>query len=854
MTRRFHPRLPLRACLAFLGLFAAIAPLPAYYHFLHVREQNGALSAIPERFDLRALPDGAVPLIVSRPAEPELADGDTWDAVISEVKLAASKWSSVPYSRLRLRYAGEVAEAPPAGTPYVEVVFEELPPGVIAMGGPVTVEARSSDEAGEFVPIARSVVMVNHQLVDRPSFSEAFFMTLIHEMGHAIGLQHSFTGSVMSTGVTRATTKAAPLAEDDYAGLASLYPGTHFAADTGTLRGRVTVDGAGTHLANVTALQPSGVAVSSLTLPDGSYEIRGLPPGSYYLYTQPLPPGTQEGLGPGQTVLPKNDAGETLPAGALFATRFFPGAADWDTAYLLNVRRGGVLNEITLDTPRVDSRAFTGVTTYSFPANFAVNPAVIDTSKPNPFLVAYGPNLVENGQIASGLVVDALGAGIPEDTVRPYEPAPEFLRAGLSFHPFSTVSGTKPLLFRRNGETFVQPAGFRLVGQQPPDLKEAALEAGANGADTVRLRGQQLASSFTYLFDGFAVPGTAGSDPVQEDREILLRVPFTNDGRTARIAAFTTDGQSSLYLNADTPAIPTRAVQTAAFHLQAARLPAGAEMRIELESSTPWFSDGQIGISFNTPHVAARGIWRSPDGRLVANVKAMPATPPGSTALWLHKDMATVNSGTAIEITSADPRTISIDSRIVDLNTGDTAIYPGATALLAISGEGLGERVSIHLADRILDANRMGSGIYRLAIPSDLPLGVTRLEAVAPGHVTLPIAVEVAGAPPVIQSEEVITRSDSRGTQIEHRAKLLVSLPGASPDELGTARLTVRVNGLLIEGVQQSAAQDNQLQVAFDLPAGLTTQTNGQEPAPELRAQVEWKGRHSAPRALSLGR
>ncbi len=852
MRRLFPPRFSLRAALVLACLLATIAPLPAYYHFLHVREHDGRILAIPERFDLRVLPDGAIPLVVSKSEEPEFAEGDSWEAVLSEIKLAASTWSGVPDSKLRIRYAGEVTEEPSEGTPYIQVMFEELPPGVIAMGGPVTVDARSGDGGGEFVPITRSVVMVSHRLADRASYSEAFYMTLVHEMGHAIGLQHSFTGGTMSTGVTRATTKAAPLAEDDHAGLASLYPAANFANDTGVLRGRVTVDGVGTHLAGVTALQPSGVAVSALTLPDGSYEIRGLPPGNYYLYAQPLPPGNQEGLGPGQIVLPKNDADEAIAPGVLFATRFFPDVPDWRSAYLLAVRRGNALEGMDLDAARVESRAFTGVTTYSFPANFAVNPAVIHTGGADPFLVAYGPNLVENGRAASGLVVDALGAGILEDTVRPYEPAPQFLRAGLSFHPFTTVSGTKPLLFSRNGETFVQPAGFRLVGQEPPDIQEASVEAGANGADSVRLRGRQLAPSFTYLLDGFAVAGLAVNESGREDREILLRSPFTNNGRPARVTAFTTDGQSSLYLNAGALAVPTRAVSSAEFRLHAPRLPAGAETMIEIEAGADWFAEGRLGVSFNTPHVVARNLWRTAGGRLIANVRAMAAAPQGDKALWLHKDMAAVNSGTALAVSAPDARVVSLDSRIADERTGDEVIYPGAVARLTISGEGLGDTIPLRLADRILNADRTENGGYRLALPHDLPLGLTRLEAVLPGRATLPVAVEIAGAPPAIIGDEVIARMDARGIQIEHRAKLLISLPGATAGELDSASLTVRVNGHLMEGVQQSTPREGQILAAFDIPPSIADAANGQGQPMEVMAQIEWKGRHSAMRVLRL--
>lgn len=840
-----------RGLLTIAGILALLAPLPGYYHFLHLQQDGGALRAIPERFDLRVLPDASIPLVVSKSIDPEFAEGDNWEAVLSEVRLAAAQWSAVPRSALRLRDAGEVLQQPAPGTPYVQVIFEELPPGVIAMGGPVSLDARASDANGEFVPIARSVVILSHRLRDRPSYSEAFYMTLVHEMGHALGLQHAFSGSVMSTGVTRATTKAAPLAPDDYAGLGALYPDDHFASDTGAIRGRVTADGVPLHFANVTALKPSGVAVSTLTLPDGSYEIRGVPPGGYYLYAQPVAASTQDGLGPGQIVLPKDENGNGVPAGGLFATRFFPDALDWHAAHELVAQRGGILSDIQLNVPRVDSRAFADITTYSFPANFAVNPAVVNTGGDRPFLVAFGPNLVEDGHKAEGLRVDSTAAGILDEDVRAYDPAPQFLRVDLTFHPFTASMGAKPLLWSRNGETFVQPAAFRVVGQQPPDVQEVLVEAGANDAESVRLRGQQLAPSFTYLFDGLR----ADALPSGEDAhslELSLRAPFTTDGRPVRVVALGSDGQSSLYLNATPPTVSTRAAGTAEFHLNAPALPAGAETVIEVESGGDWFDEGKLGISFNTPHVVARQIWRTSPQRIIANVKAMVAAPEGSVALWLRKDLATVNSGNALSISPADARTISLDARLIDESTGDAAVYPGATAIVRISGEGLGDTVLLRLADRLLSAIRSDDGSYRLAIPADLPQGLVRLEAVAPGQPTLPVMVELTGAPPAILEAESFVRKDGQGNSTQHRARIAIQLPGAKLEGRSPAGLEIRANGQLIEGLEISTPSDDRLPVAFDIPANLTSPAgDGVQPA-SVSIQLEWNGRRSAPLALAL--
>jgi len=78
------------------------------------------------------------------------------------------------------------------------------------MGGPVLRTDLAAGPAGVFVPISRSVLMVKRDLTAQPSFGESFFLTVVHEFGHTLGLQHTLTSSAMSTGPTRAATKSKP--------------------------------------------------------------------------------------------------------------------------------------------------------------------------------------------------------------------------------------------------------------------------------------------------------------------------------------------------------------------------------------------------------------------------------------------------------------------------------------------------------------------------------------------------------------------------------------------------------------------------------------------------------------------
>ncbi len=289
-------RILILAISAAIGLIALPPAASGYYNWIYYANRTGPFNPIPVRFDLSTLPDSqTVSYFISDQGPSPMMPGDSFQALISQIRLAAQVWNAVPTSSLRLAFGGISNATTLQSTPGIDIVFDDdMPPGILAQSRPATVANVSGliANGASFVPIVRSRMQLRKDLTayQQASYYDSFYLTIVHEFGHTLGLQHTLTSGVMSTSVTRATTKAQPLSPDDIAGVSLLYPATGYTASVGSISGSVFVSGTGVNLASVVAISAGGMAISGMTNPDGSYRISGIPPGKYYVYAHPLPP------------------------------------------------------------------------------------------------------------------------------------------------------------------------------------------------------------------------------------------------------------------------------------------------------------------------------------------------------------------------------------------------------------------------------------------------------------------------------------------------------------------------------------------------------------------------------------
>jgi hypothetical protein len=682
-----------------LGLMLLSSIASAHYRWVYFASRTGSNLAVPVRFDLSnefALPNKTVSYFISDQGPGPLVAGDSFTAIVSQIQAAAKVWNDVPTSALRLQFGGIAPLATPQNSPGIDIVFDDnLPPGIIAQTKPIISDDLSSIANGATsIPILRSRVQLPRNMTStnidssRPplaSWQDVYFTVLVHELGHALGLQHPQTSSAMSTLITRATTKAAPLAADDIAGISSLYPTQSFLASTGTIRGRVTLSGASVNLASVVALSPSsGAAVSAFSDPYGNYQIDGVPPGEYYIYVHPLPPGA-EGGNPGDVFPPQDRNHEPFLAENKFAAQFFNGGngtREWSQAAIIPVTAGGVNESINFYVQRSNGPTIYGMQTYTYLGSgqtaVPAGPVVGDLAYNTVQFYAPGTFIPGRSAVTQGLKVSVIGnVGEVHPQGVGYN-RDDFLYLYVNAKPVSVAT---PVAFAVTvgSELYVLPAAYVAVPSAGPTITALT----PNDERTAIISGANLRSDTRITFDG-ALAKVLSANP---DGSLTVSAPPATGGYRATVEALSSDGQTSAQIlgKALPPVFSYAFADAPSFYTTPPALPAGTDAMVEVTGINSHFIDGQTSVGFGSSDVTVRRLWVISPNRVLVNVSVNAGAAPILTTITVTSGLQLVTLTSGFQILPNSGQT-SIRVPIVNAANGVNSVPLGGNALISLTG------------------------------------------------------------------------------------------------------------------------------------------------------------------------
>jgi hypothetical protein len=595
-------RMAARLAVLVAGCFLIANTGWAYYYYTYFNSAFPPYVPIYARYDVDSLPNNTVPFFVSNQGPFAMYPGDSFPAIISQIRAAANIWSSVSTSRLRMAYGGLYTPGTVESAAGIQVQFsDDIPPGLLAFTSLQSFGNLTPGPTGTFVPVFLSVTHLPMDMSQMPSYGEQFFVTMVHEFGHTLGLQHTLASSVMSTYNTTASTKANPLGVDDIAAISQLYPTPSYLPTVGSISGTVTLNGNGVNLASVVAISPSNPAICTLTNPDGTYQINGIPPGLYYVYVHPLPPPVEGESTPDNIFFPHNSNNVWLAPNTGFATQFYPNTVQPNQAQVIPVTAANVTQGINFQVAASNTPGIASVRTYGYIQNTYVIGAPLIVSEKTT-VAATGVGLLQTGNLLTpGLNVGMLGSAAQINNLRPYPPPNPYIAVDVSVG-FTSGPGPKHLLFSTPENLYVLPAGFTVVDAPPPLI--SAIAPAGNGNSEVAIAGQQFTSSTQVMFDG--LPAVIQS---QSSNLMIVTPPPAPAGYTASVAAFNADGQSSLFLKPVAP--PYTYPSGAAFALTAnpslvvspSVIPAGGNVTVDVQGGNTNFMEGVTTVGFGTSDV-----------------------------------------------------------------------------------------------------------------------------------------------------------------------------------------------------------------------------------------------------------
>jgi Matrixin len=762
------------------SLAAVSSVASGYAHWVFFSGRSGPFNPVPAVFNLAKLTNNTVSYFISDAGPSPLMPGDSEANIVSQIKAAANVWNQVPTSTIRVAFGGFSTVGTPQAvaqtTPGIDIVFEnDVPPGLLAF---TTLTFQSSDisnvaNGGQFVSILRSTITLRKNLTtpfDLASYDDLFFVMTAHEFGHALGLQHTLTSAMMSTQVTSASTKAAPLAPDDIAGISLLYPTQNYLQSVGTIQGTVAVAGVGVNMANVVALSANGVAISTLSNPDGTYQIQGVPPGQYYIYASPLPPLQAGESYPDNIVPPQDPLGNPFNANTGFDTEFFGGTRDWSQSTTATVIAGAVAPGVNFNLQSRPGPAISYVETIGYAGQVPVySPPLVAGSTGSRQIVLFGgPGIVTSkGALVPGLTITTVGVGaaaaVEPNSLTAYDGYGEIIVDAGQVQVMTpvalavTIPGTA-------GDMYVLPYAFTVVPNAPPAISGVSGSTDAFGNTTVNVAGSNLNATTSVVFDGAPAPLISANS----DGSLTVAAPPASAGYSAYVEALSTNGQTSwqdLGATVTPLAFTYSGSPSPSIILNTGILVPGTDSMLDISGVNTSFASGEVSVGVGSSDITVGQVWVLNSGRILANVTVGPNAQVSPVDLTVVSGLQVMRLPGGIQVQTPSPSQMSLRTPITNYFTGLNGTPAGGTALIPTVG------VPLNLAGWTLQLDYStsapfqmgGAGVIIAQIPPNFPSGGASVQLIPPGNspVIPPVAMQIDAPPPLI-----VAVTDSTGAPI----------------------------------------------------------------------------------------
>jgi hypothetical protein len=836
--------------IAMLAAMFGLAPFAsAYYYWIYYAGRTAPFVPVPIKFDLNpsdqyGLQNNTAVYVISAAGPSAMMPGDSFPAIVNEIRSAANVWNGVNTSAVKLQFGGLSTMTTPEASAGVDVVFtDDIPPGLLAYTA-VTTVADPNDylaNGATSLPLVHSTVHLASDLTvqQQSSYSDSFFVTLVHEFGHSLGLQHTETSSVMSTAITSASTKAVPLAADDIAGVSLLYPANGYPTGTGSVSGAVTLGGNGVNMASVVALSLNGTAVSALTNPDGTFTINGIAPGQYYVYAHPLPPPATGEAYPDNIYPPVDPSGNPFLANTSFGTQFFGGTTDWTQAQQVTVSAGNVAAGVNFNVPsRPAGPAVSGMTVFSYPpgnGQVAVSPAPLE----NYGYLAFAANgIVVNGnQVAPGLNVSVMGGAaypVPSTmkyfaTVQePVGPPRQFVLLEMVPNPVPAPTPVA-LAVSLNNDVYVLPSAFRVVTSGPPSISAVSGTTDGQGNSVVRITGSNLGTNTRILFDSFPALSTT----VNGDGSLTAVAPPAANGYQASVEAVSPDSQTSWEL-LSAATIPTRftfggpSLPSISVNLPggAPGVAAGTDSMVMVSGFNTNFTTGQVAVGFGSSDIVVKGVWVVNPGLLYVDVSVNANAAAQNATVTVANGLELITLSGGLQITAANAGQATLRAPILNQATGLAGVPAGGTAVINTSGlpanlSGYVLMISNQQTTYTVGQNNQllasvpagslaGPAIVRLFTPAGISLPPVVMQIDIPA----PAIAQAANSAGVIGNMDPVSAGETVSLSVAGLADQTGALPPASNVEVNVGGVVTSALGITASGQGLSVVQ-------FTLPSGI---------------------------------